>query len=256
MSETEPNLQLTYEQFLSVLRGWDEYLFIEFSEMPRGYEVLKSIDYACGGYVPPGVDAATIKLSDLAEVIWKTFEAGGQSVDRLHDDYFAERQVEHFKARYSSAEVIASQFEGYMDDPEPPGTMFARLGKKAKMIIIQESLLELAVEIYEQAQNIARHKGEAERVQHRQERAAEKKEAKRRKDIRALDDDRCVFCGIRLKQHFKYIPLTTGSDEPENVVLACHNCEKALGGRTPEDAGMVPLYGRFAGLQVDDSHNH
>lgn len=29
-------LQLTYEQFVAVLRKWDAYIFVEFNEMPAG----------------------------------------------------------------------------------------------------------------------------------------------------------------------------------------------------------------------------
>jgi hypothetical protein len=111
MSEIKPSLQLTYDQLLKVLRAWNEYLFIEFNEMPRNFEVMTNADYG-GGFQELGdADAKEIKLSDLAEILWKTLEAGEQEVDRLHDEYFAERQVEHFKTTYQSVEAIAPALE-------------------------------------------------------------------------------------------------------------------------------------------------
>ena len=55
------------------------------------------------------------------------------------------------------------------------------------------------------------------------------------------DDGACRYCGARGDSTFDHVipRCQGGSDEPENLVVACRGCNSRKGGRTPEQAGMV-----------------
>jgi hypothetical protein len=72
--------------------------------------------------------------------------------------------------------------------------------------------------------------------------------------VRERAADRCEYCGLRQEE----LPLTAfhvehviprqhgGSDDPQNLALACHHCNfhkgPNLSGIDPESGAIVPLY--------------
>jgi hypothetical protein len=257
--EAESTLSLTYEHFVAVLRKWDAYTFIELREMPRGFPVATdSFLMSSGNYVPPGMaNAADVKFSKLAELLWRTLEAGPKEVDRIHDEYFAEEQAKHFKETYESPEQVAALIEeDYHDTLEPPMQMFVRLGKPAQMILVRDGVLERAIENYEQGKAAKeQNEEEAERAR-REHKAKERRVDKNAKLIRERDKSQCVFCGKKLFGHLKYVRASGGlyevlerrqlSEEgiETEVLLASTPCASAADGKA---ADKTPEYGRFDG---------
>jgi hypothetical protein len=250
-------LQLTYKQFLAVLRKWDAYVWPEVKTMSRGIATL-SIDAASQG-VPPGASSAVeMKISELAKALWKSLLAGAGKVDGIHDEIFAEFQVEHFKEVYSSPEKVVDDISAFWDPLEPPIELFTKLGKSAQQIIVQDGLLQEANEVYKQATLIKRNKEQAE-VEAKQERLREAREwraspdyvrpigQKTRERVRLLDKNQCAFCGAETHgSSNRYISLTSAGYKAEEVVLACRICDSTLEGKTPEGVMANPRFGRFS----------
>lgn len=249
--ESPPTLQLTYEQFLAVLSRWDSYMYVEFSEMSRGLPAETAMGEMLSGIhrTPGRASAVHARLSDLAGIMWRTLEAGASEVDRIHDEVFFESQVEHFRKTYASPEHVAAQLRdeyGYWHELDPPTEMFWKLGKAARMVIAREGWLEEAVEAYRRGEEICRDKEQAEKNERAQRREVEKSMAETRRRVRELDGSQCVFCGAVITNNFRYVQLSQGEFEPENVVFACATCHATLRRVTPEEAGFRPAFGRFA----------
>jgi hypothetical protein len=170
--ENIPTLQLTYEQFVEVLRQWDDYMQIKFSEMARNSptDFSSEGDWMIFGERPfhGYAFANQVNLSDLAELLWQSLAASATEVDRIHDAVFAESQAEHFRKTYSSPAHVASQIrdeEGRQYPTIPPTVMFFRLGKPAQLAIVRDKFLDEAIEIYKQGREIVRNKEQAEKIQ-------------------------------------------------------------------------------------------
>jgi hypothetical protein len=260
--EAGSTLSLTYEQFVAVLRKWDAYTFIEFREMPRGFPVATDgFLMSSGNYVPPGMaDAVDVEFSKLAELLWKTLEAGPKEVDRIHDEYFAEEQAKHFRETYESPEHVAALIEeDYHYTLEPPTHMFMKLGKPAQMILVRDGVLQRAVENYERGKEAKKQEEEEAELARREHKAKEKRVNKNAKLIRELDKSQCVFCGKKLFGHLKYVRAAGGPYEvlersqlseegiETEVLLACMPCASAVDGKVAEGADKSPVYGRFDG---------
>lgn len=213
-----------------------------------------------GNYVPPGMgNAVDVKFSKLAELLWRTLEAGPKEVDRIHDEYFAEEQAKHFKETYESPEQVAALIEeDYHDTLEPPMQMFVKLGKPAQMILVRDGVLQHAVENYERGKTAKEREEEAAELARREHKAKERRVNKNAKLIRKLDRSQCVFCGKKLFGHLKYVRRAEDSYEvlerwqlseeglETEVLLACGPCASAVQGKGPGEASLAPEHGRFA----------
>lgn len=256
--EGAPTLILTYDQFVEVLRRLDAYTRVEFSKMARGFPLIigGDEDYEIfGSPRPPGyANTTAVNISDLAELIWKFLEAGPDEVDRIHDEAFVESQVEHFKKTYSSPEHVASQIKGkYGERHElaPPTELFFKLGKPARMILMGEGFLEEAIKAYEQGEEIVRGKEQGEKIDNSRRRQQEKQMIETRRRVRELDSLQCVFCGTQVSNNFRYVQLSPGEYQPENVVLSCSPCHTKIKHKVPEAAEMAPTFGRFTDPNFD-----
>jgi 5-methylcytosine-specific restriction endonuclease McrA len=78
-----------------------------------------------------------------------------------------------------------------------------------------------------------------------------------RRIVRLMDGDRCVYCNARYEKKARFaidhiIPqIQGGPTHIFNLTLACAQCNGAKSGRTPDEAGMPLLYGRFRVDHVD-----
>jgi hypothetical protein len=221
---------------------------LELSEMPRGFPVADSAFNLQSGFNnPPGwANAARTKISDLAEVIWKTLQAGAEQVDRIHDEQFAEAQVEHFKQCYSSAEHVTTLMEEDLGPLESPEKMSRMLGKPAQGIIEREGLLEKSREAYRQGKEIYHRNQQAESDYYEQRRRDEREKVKIHRQVRELDNDQCVFCGASVTNNFRYVQIIEGTYAPETVVLSCKSCQSERNAKWYEKEKAKPAFGRFA----------
>ncbi len=187
MTKTEnitPALKLTYAQFYAVLEAWSNYIFPHVNEMPKDfYALIREYSSEWDVEIPKGT-----KLFDLAEMLWKSLEAGASEVDRIHDVAFISEQIEFFNDLYSSVERLAPEerFPGltYSSKELPiehPSFVFLRLGKPAQLAIVRDGHLDKAVANYEEAERIHQERrfareqaAEADKEQRRGERAAKK----------------------------------------------------------------------------------
>jgi hypothetical protein len=244
---------LTYDQFFNVIRRWDAYMHLEFSEMPRSFPVTDSMDdlLSSGRHTPGYGTAVSINLSDLAEIMWKTLKAGPEKVDYIHDESFIEIQVKHFKQCFASPEQVAANFKDTWGETlPPPSEMFFRLGKPAQMALIREDLLEEAIDIYAQGEEIHRNKEQAKIIESGRRRDQEKEIIATRKRARELDKSQCAFCGKHVVKNFRYAQLAPGSYKPDNVVVVCTGCNSKLKDTTAQETGMSPRFGRFSEREV------
>jgi hypothetical protein len=255
MSKT---LTLTYKQFVAVLRKWDAYVFPEFSELSRMMEVVTD-GMRGSGYdsVAGHGNAVHMQLSEMAKMLWQSFEAGAGAVDAIHDEMYVQQQVEHFQKCYASVEAVEIALK-YSYAPEPlmsPPEMFLRLGKPAQGIVIRDGLLPKAVEVYEQAVELTEQEKLAEQQQEEAKlRAARERRAdpnyvrplsfKTKLEVRGLDREQCVFCGVTVKQ-YRYVRLLPTGHTAVDVVLACPACASQLNGQSPDAAGRMRLFGRY-----------
>jgi hypothetical protein len=254
-NENSAVLQLTYEQFVAVLRQWDDYTHVEFNEMARNFPVyIGGSDswswFSLGGRITPGYAVTKpANLSDLAELLWKTLQAGPMEVDRIHDETYVSNQVEHFKETYASPEHVASLMrdeDGGRETLEQPTDMFFKLGKPAQIIITREGLLEEAIEIYKQGEEIVNNKDQAEINERARQRQQEKVVTETRKRVRELDKLQCVYCGAPVNNNFRYTQISPGDYLPENIVFSCAPCNTKIKHNAPEVAEMTPKFGRFS----------
>lgn len=261
-NERASTLQLTYQRLLSVLREWDGYTSLELAETSRGIPVSTAASHlAGGGHIFPGAsEAASINLSELAGLLWKSLEAGPEEVDRIHDEFYAEEQAKHFKETYESPEHITRMLDdGYARLP-PPAEMFVKLGKPAQVIIVREGFLQRAVDNYEQGVRFKEQEERAGRQEQKRQSEERRKVDAAVKRMRELDKSECVFCGKKLVSHLKYVHLTAGvyevlerkygePDSPKfdanSVMLACTSCASRIEGKTSETADMMPKFGRY-----------
>jgi hypothetical protein len=244
-------LTLTYEQFVEVLRQWDAYASVEFSEMARNSSIYLCTENEWFGSRPsPGYAfIKKVEISDLAELLWKTLEAGAAEVDRIHDTAFVESQVEHFKKTYASPEHVASvtiDEHGHCYTLDPPTTMFFKLGKPAQIVLTREGLLEEAIEIYEQGQEIVHNKMQANKIEQAHKRQEEKNMIETRRRVRELDKNQCTFCGAQINKNFRYVRITEGEYEPDKVILSCSPCKTERKQNPHNEAHPAPSFGRFA----------
>jgi hypothetical protein len=264
--DIEPTLEITYKEFVAVLRKWEAYVWPELKKMPRGVPAIGSEK---SGYLPveEGTEVTSgIRLSELSEALWKSLAAGAREVHRIHDEAFANEQVEFFVDLYSSAEKLipVDEMFGMLHSHHPtvehPLKLFIKLGKPAQEIIIRKDHLTKAVEIYERAKTSIAEKVRADR-EAKEERLREARERRAapdyvrlilgttRKKVRELDKNQCVFCGAEVggrHGEYKYVRLTPKGYKADEVVLSCKPCDERLGGKTPAEAGMALEFGRFS----------
>lgn len=245
-------MTLTYEQFVDVLRQWDGYTHVEFSEMARNFPMHfgREAAWMVFGDGPDPGEAMTkqVELSDLAGLLWQTLAAGAAAVDYIHDATFVETQVEHFKKTYATPEHVASQMRdesGGIYTLTPPADMFFRLGKPAQIVITHDGLLEEAIAIYEQGKEIVHNKDQSEKIERARRRQQEKQVIETRRRVRELDKLQCVYCDAPVNNNFRYVQVTPGEYLPENVVLSCAPCKTKIKHNVPEAAEMTPKFGRF-----------
>lgn len=70
-----------------------------------------------------------------------------------------------------------------------------------------------------------------------------------------MDDGECAYCGIKVKGTPRWaidhiIPqVQYGTSYIFNLTVSCQKCNSSKNGRTPQEAGMSLLYGRFKRLE-------
>lgn len=256
MKAEESTLNLTFEDFVEVLRRWDAYAFLEISEMSRGFPVTTSDNFS-----PRDVaQAVGVELSELAGLLWESLQAGPREVDRIHDEHFAEEQAKFFRECYESVEGITRSISNFVGQLKPPMEMFVQLGKPAQMLLVRDGVLQAAVENYRQAEVEKQRAEDAEARSRRAQNEYERKVNRNAKLIRDLDKSRCVFCGKEVLSHLRYVRAAGGvyevierrdlsGDEgvEAELMLACRACASAVQGKRTNEAGVTPTYGRFAG---------
>ncbi len=261
----KPSLEISYEEFVAVLRKWEAFVWSELKKMPVGVPAINSEDSMCYPTTPDIEVLSTVKLSELAEALWRSLEAGAKEVPRIHDETFAKEQVEFFIGVYSSEEelVKTNGIYGMVLSNRPavehPAEFLMKMGRPAQEIIVREGHLAKAAEAYERTKNTIAEKLLAER-EAEEERRLEARERRAspnyvrlilgttRKRVRELDKNQCVFCGTEVGERhgkYSYVRLTPKGYKENDVVLSCKPCEAKLEGKTPAEAGMPTVFGRF-----------
>jgi len=230
-------LNITYEDFLSILKEWDEYTSVAIRIMPKGYRTVY-FDDGMADYPEEWAGAISCNFSDLAALIWESLKFGKDKLAAKHSEIYAEQQAEFFKEH------------GSID----PMSIFAKLGKSAQLKIIEEGLLKEAISIYEESQERWRQQQwlrdsqESEkRERQRAFREARKEPIKIEKQVCEIDKNQCVFCGRDYKYHsFRYLSLEEDKYESSNVILSCKAC---LWKRQKQP--IEPKFGRFLDNQKE-----
>lgn len=264
--DIKPSLEITYKEFVAVLRKWEAYVWPELKKMPRAIPAVGSEE---SGYLPVGEETeimSSIRLSELSEVLWESLATGAKEVHRIHDEAFAKEQVKFFVNLYSSVDrlVPADRVFGMLRSRRPmvehPAQFFMKLGKPAQEIIVREGHLDKAAEVYERAESAIAEKmseereAEEERLREARERRAAPDYVRvilgpTRKKVRELDKNQCVFCGADVgggHGKYTYVRLAPKGYKADEVVLSCKPCDTRLGGSTPAEAGLPLEFGRFS----------
>lgn len=261
----KPSLEISYEEFVAVLRTWQAFVWPELKKMPVGISAISYEDSMCHPTDPDMEVTSNVKLSELAEVLWRSLEARAKEVHRIHDEAFAKEQVEFFVELYSSAGDLmqTDRIYGMLHSSRPaaehPAKFFMKLGKPAQEITVREGHLDQAAKVYEWAESaIAAKMREEREAEEERLRAARERRASTdyvrpvqgltRKRVRELDKNQCVFCGADVGERhgkYSYVRLTPKGYKADEVALSCKPCEAKLEGRTPAEAGMTPRFGRF-----------
>jgi hypothetical protein len=237
-TENKKNLQISYEDFLAVLKEWDKYTFVLLKkladEMPTTFE-QNSDSLSHLAYVPEP-SANKIKLSELSELLWKSLEIGANEVDHIHDGTYKNEQATYFRAMFDSPE---SAYWNFIFQKLQPMEEFLKLGKYAQTEIFESGFLNIAQKNCEKSKIVAQEKIEQERIENQKQsierelkRAEEERKRKEKvlekllkKELRhqakELDNNKCVFCGNSAdNEGFKL----SGDLCIENFVSACTAC--------------------------------
>ena len=248
-----------------MLREWEAFVWPELKKMPVGVAAISYEDSLHHPTEPDMEMTSTVKLSELAEVLWRSLEAGAKEVHRIHNEAFAREQVELFVELYSSADALikTDHIYGMLRSSRPvvehPAQFFMKLGRPAQEIIVREGHLDKAADVYERAESAIAEKmreereAEEERLREARERRASPDyvrpvQGPTRKKVRELDKNQCVFCGTEVGERhgkYSYVRLTPKGYKVDEVVLSCKPCEAKLDGQTPAEAGMTLRFGRF-----------
>lgn len=243
-------LKVSYEDFVSVLKEWEKYTSIRIKklakDMPTSFNEMGSYD---GQYVqvPFAEDA---ELSELAMLLWKSFEAFEEDfnkVDDTHDEIFRNEQVQYFKLKFDDVEIIVADIDtdehrGWYDLDNPMQS-FVKLGKAAQLEIVQSGFLEIAVSNYKKAEKIVSEQKYEEFVKEQKRIEEIKVKSGIEKKIRELDKKQCVYCGKDYKYaaSFQYFKINDEEFSEDNVLLSCNGCV-----RKKEMKDIEPTHGRFA----------
>lgn len=256
-NEPFPNneiLEISYQDFLAVLEAWDEYALVLFEELSRqlGKEMNERNYHNQFSYPEhnfPNMLSVEIKnLSDLAEVFWKSLKDDPKEVERIHDEFFVNTQVEYFKNKFSSAKKLVGEYDYWVNEENcynykmpNPMIIFVKLGKPAQLIIIEEGFLEIASSNYEQAKQIKFRKEYEEEMNVRKHKEEMKIISGIEKKVRELDKKQCAYCGREYKYaSFQYSKINDKEFAEDNVLLACNKCFKET-----KKSKLNPKYGRF-----------
>lgn len=164
-------LTITHKEFLGVLRRWDEYIYAELSEMPRGFSVITDAESLnMGGRVPLHTELTRrVILSELSKLLWESLHKGASEVDRIHDEAFAQEQANFFKLCFGNAEAVQREirrshfgFVYYEEDGMTPTDMFRSLSKEAQMIIVRDGHLDDALRVWDEVKALIRAEKQAE----------------------------------------------------------------------------------------------
>ncbi len=261
----KPSLEISYKEFVAVLRRWEAFVWPELKKMPEAVPAISPDESMCHQTDADVEVTSNVRLSELAGPLWRSLEAGAKEVHCIHDETFAKEQVEFFVNLYSSADKLipVDQIYGMLRSRHPtvghPMELFLKLGKPAQEIIIRKDHLAKAVDVYERAKNSIAEKireereAEEESLREARERRAAPDYVRlilgtTRKSVRELDKNQCVFCGAEVGERhgkYAYVRLTPKGYKADEVVLSCKPCEAKLEGKTPAEAGMNMEFGRF-----------
>ncbi len=261
------DLTISYKVFLSVLKEWDKYLCVQVRQIQEGVE-LEPVQDEYGRF-----DASDVrkpftqdnKFSEIAELLWTSFEAGADKVDDVHSLQFAERQVEVFRLRYieyaenwikyQQREKLAFDrwFRDDLSLSDDPMSTFRKLGQTAQSQIVNSGLLKKATSNYEKIEEIRKELSREHELRENQRREKEFQEEQERKarypvqrEVRLLDKSQCAFCGKKYK-HWSFDYYSQSDEfEAQTVFLSCNACLKKI-----DTEKVEPRFGRF--LKEGDS---
>lgn len=223
-------LKIGYEDFFAVLKELEKYTSVLLKKLANDMPTSFQMD-SCHSqhvFVP---SAEEIKLSEISELLWNSFQKGANETDKVHDETFVNEQIEYFKSKFSDTNSIAHKFEydeyiGWYD-LDSPIESFVKLGKAAQLKIVQEGFLEIAVSNYEESKVVTRKRIEEEnqkqQIIFREQREQAKIIYGLKQQAIELDKNKCVFCGSGARHKFVRLQKELSI---ENFVMSCSKCEK------------------------------
>jgi RNase P subunit RPR2 len=190
-----------------------------------------------------------MRFSELAPMLWRSFQAKPTLIDEIVDEMFAEDEVSYFNEHYISPEDAAEHRAGLLGYLPEPYTLFCSLGTKARQLIIRERLLERADIIFKQGAELRLQRLREERKEKENDPNYIRPISKKiRMEVYDLDNYQCVFCGSRLRRdrgEARIVRLIPTARNPDELVTACLSCGTKIRKRDPESIGMSYKFGRF-----------
>lgn len=246
-------ININKKKFLKIMSEWEKYgivLFKKLSDkMPTSF-VTDSYDQQ--HILGPFAEETT--MTELAESLWHSMMPNAGTVDEVHDEIYAQDQINYFVERFSNIEYTSRRIAQSRDEwseyhldyrkemAESPAELLVKLGKPAQLKIVQKGDLETATENYNKAVQIADAKEEEENRRRREWNEKNIIPLKLKKEVRIKDKEQCVVCGRAYNYHsFGYIKTNDEIPGLDNVLLICNGCR----GRRETISTAETTYGRF-----------
>lgn len=156
-------LEISYSEFLSVLKEWDKYLKVHVyrtKHLGGRANYFESRDPEDNGF--DAYDRYRDEFSDekklveIAHLLWNSLKSGSVGVEEIHASEFADYQVEQFRDNYVGNPKYPSDegrfFNSHLRNYGPivdPVRSFANLGSVAQTRIVNDGLLKRAIANYE-----------------------------------------------------------------------------------------------------------
>lgn len=203
-------------------------------------------------------------LSELTQYLWKSLQTESSKIKVLFEEFLAPLQIEAYKEAYASPEKLLKS-DLFVHEAIEPYKALKLIDKPAQLDLIKQGFLEEASKVYEQALALERKEREKEKklkIGKGGRPITQKKDIAQgvRRRIYKHDNYECVYCGVTIIPDYELSAsespnrqnagsidhMVPGNNDFENLVTACQSCNSAKSNRTPEEAGLVPKYGRFS----------
>jgi hypothetical protein len=212
-TENKKTLQISYEDFLAVLKRLDKYTFVLLKKFAQNMPTSFEMDSYISQHIFITM-ADKVQLSEMGELLWLSLQDYKIEADKIHDTLFEKEQIEYFKSKFSDVHSLASDINGIESqngvyDNDDPMESFIKLGKTAQFTILNEGFLEIALKNYEQAKPLAKKIGreeEEERLKSwREHREKQDLLNKLKQEARELDKNKCVICNGGARNRFLHL---------------------------------------------------